>query len=702
MGVQSQSALIAALVLLGLCINVLFERRRVEHRAAFASMVSAFALFNLSWFFYAVTGTRFWVSLLLVSAVAISLTCISFFERVLSITMPAIRTLATTISCVLLVVSITDFCGHPAVVSGAVILGLGTYGWCIWCLYRRYQSTVNPVESTRLGYLVFGGSASVALSAIDLLPSMELPSPALGHIFTTVYLYFWMQVVLRSRLMDLKELVGRGLALLALSAAISLIYVALLVWVENSLGLFFFNTVAASVIVFLVFEPLKRVLDLWVGKLLFRPTHELQAALNSLDRKLVSVISLEDLIAKVIDGLQASRRITHASVFLLEGSGHTYSLPTPEARLGQIDIQRLDIVRERSFIDALQRDGSLSREQVSQELIDLEDVSSDSPLIGQLKSIHRTMSGLSAGLTFAFRSGDRLLGFLNLRDEHRDEAFSTFEIGLLNGVANRITRALENSELVRELKERDRLSALGEMATGMAHEIRNPLGAIKSAAQLLDPPAGDNDARKLFDVIVDEANRLDNVLTQFLNFARPFRGALQPVDVHGILERVSTLIKAEQDLETIEIRLEASDDLPYVIGDPDQLHQVCLNLARNACQAMSETGGTLSLQAAVVLADRPGRPGQQQRRLEVRIADTGPGIPDGVVSNIFIPFFTTKRDGTGLGLPISQRLLQHHGSEIRVASTREGTTMSFRLILESDADQLTGEHRRLLALGPST
>ena len=73
-----------------------------------------------------------------------------------------------------------------------------------------------------------------------------------------------------------------------------------------------------------------------------------------------------------------------------------------------------------------------------------------------------------------------------------------------------------------------------------------------------------------------------------------------------------------------------------------------------------------------------------------------------MVSNIFIPFFTTKRDGTGLGLPISQRLLQHHGSEIRVASTREGTTMSFRLILESDADQLTGEHRRLLALGPST
>jgi len=252
-GVHSQSALIAALILLGLSINVLFERRRVEHRVAFASFVSAFALFNLSWFFHSLTASSFWFTLLLLSAVAIAQTCLSFFERVLDKTMGTVRTFATTASVVIICISVTDLSHEPFVAAGAALLALSVYGWCIWRLYERYQAAENEVESTRLSYLVLGGVVSIVLSVIDLLPALEVPSPALGHVWTTVYLYFWMQVVLRSRLLDLKELVGRGLALLVLSSIVSLIYAALLVWVEDSLGLFFFNTIAASVLLFFVF-----------------------------------------------------------------------------------------------------------------------------------------------------------------------------------------------------------------------------------------------------------------------------------------------------------------------------------------------------------------------------------------------------------------------------------------------------------------
>ena len=304
---------------------------------------------------------------------------------------------------------------------------------------------------------------------------------------------------------------------------------------------------------------------------------------------------------------------------------------------------------------------------------------------------------MSAGLSFAFTSGERLVGFLNVKDDRSEEAFSTYEISLVSGITAQITRALENSELVREIKERDRLSSLGEMATGMAHEIRNPLGAIKSAAQLLEPPENDSEAASLYNVIVDEANRLDLVLSQFLSFARPFRGELQPVQISEILNRVGTLVRAEEHGGQIIVDVNASEDLPYVVGDPDQLHQVCLNLARNACQAMDETGGTLRLEAGLVNEDVPARPGQFRRRVQVRVQDTGAGMSDERFQNLFIPFFTTKRSGTGLGLPISQRLLQHHGSEIKVDSTAHGTTMSFHLILEADAEQLTGEHRRLLS-----
>ena len=146
------------------------------------------------------------------------------------------------------------------------------------------------------------------------------------------------------------------------------------------------------------------------------------------------------------------------------------------------------------------------------------------------------METLSADLTFAFMAGDRLIGFMNLRDDRTEEAFSSYEISLFASITAQVTTAVENSELVRKLKDRDRLSALGEMATGMAHEIRNPLGAVKSAAQLLSPDAQDEESKSLLNVIIDETNRLGGVLEQFLDFARPYESAFQGVDVPKLLK----------------------------------------------------------------------------------------------------------------------------------------------------------------------
>ena len=149
----------------------------------------------------------------------------------------------------------------------------------------------------------------------------------LSDIWTTVYMYFWMQVILRSRLLDLQDILGRGLALLALSSMIALAYVALLIWVEGSVGLFFFNTIAASVLIVFVFEPLKRAIDVWVGRLLFRSTHDLENTISKIKSQLANVISLEDLFDRVIRGLEGSRRITHASILMLETGGRRYVVP---------------------------------------------------------------------------------------------------------------------------------------------------------------------------------------------------------------------------------------------------------------------------------------------------------------------------------------------------------------------------------------
>ena len=238
------------------------------------------------------------------------------------------------------------------------------------------------------------------------MPAFNLPSPAIGHVWLTVYMYFWMQVVLRSRLLDLQEILGRGIALFALSSIVSLIYVALLVWVDKeNIGLFFFNTVAASMLLFFIFEPLKRTVDRWSGRLLFPIRHDLEVALDTMHTKLSSVISLEGVIETVIASLRASRRITHASIFILDDDGHAYRLATQSARLGTLEVTAVDGVRDRSFLDAVTEGGVLSHEQIEHELFDLGTDAKDSPGFSRLTEQMEVMDGLSAHLTFAFRSG---------------------------------------------------------------------------------------------------------------------------------------------------------------------------------------------------------------------------------------------------------------------------------------------------------
>jgi two-component system, NtrC family, sensor histidine kinase HydH len=272
-------------------------------------------------------------------------------------------------------------------------------------------------------------------------------------------------------------------------------------------------------------------------------------------------------------------------------------------------------------------------------------------------------------------------------DGRTREAFSSNEIALIAGLTAQITTVVENSELVQRLKERDRLQVMGEMAAGMAHEIRNPLGAIKAAGQLLDPASLDEEQREFVEVIIEESDRLDAVLSQFLDYARPYRGKLEPVDLGPVLERVVMLLRADAPGVTVVVERgerTGPEGLPTVAGDADQILQVLLNLTRNAVDAMEGKG------RLVLRAEKVGD------GVEVQVTDSGPGIPPEAREHLFVPFFTTKRKGTGLGLAICQRILQHHQAEIRVdTEVGRGTTMSFRL-RRADGHEGTGEHRRRL------
>jgi len=223
-----------------------------------------------------------------------------------------------------------------------------------------------------------------------------------------------------------------------------------------------------------------------------------------------------------------------------------------------------------------------------------------------------------------------------------------------------------------EKLEREKALLLEKMAPVLAHEIRNPLGSIKGAAQVLRSEAESAEQRNLLDVITEEVNRLNRVVTKFLDYARPYRPEMRPRSVNAVIEKALAVIEADSLSSRIEIQWELHPHLPPVPMDQEQIHQVILNIAINAVEAMPE-GGTLTVRTSRIESDTGDA-------VAIAIRDTGHGIPREALKDIFTPFFTTKERGVGLGLAVCERIIRSHGGKIRVKSIPgQGTIFLIRL-----------------------
>ena len=227
-----------------------------------------------------------------------------------------------------------------------------------------------------------------------------------------------------------------------------------------------------------------------------------------------------------------------------------------------------------------------------------------------------------------------------------------------------------------------KLAALGRLSAGVAHEIKNPLNATMIHLELLKMQLANQPAAlDHVGVIAAQVRRLDEVVQGFLKFTRPEDLRLRPVSLAALLDGVLPVIRAEAGKYNIDVRVDYPPDLPSVNADPSLLEQAFLNLGINACQAMPN-GGRLRIAAVT----KPGR------KIEVRFEDTGVGISPEQLPRIFDLYFTTKPQGSGIGLSLVYRTLQLHDGEISVESV-PGRGTTFRLLLrqavESDADYVT-------------
>ena len=239
-------------------------------------------------------------------------------------------------------------------------------------------------------------------------------------------------------------------------------------------------------------------------------------------------------------------------------------------------------------------------------------------------------------------------------------------------------------ESFEQLQQASRLSALGQLSAGLAHEIKNPLASVSGSLDIIAsdfPP--EHSKREFIDIIQKELGRLNKVLVEFLQFARTPQPDRHACDLREVVDSLQVLCSQEASRQGVSIQVSYPNDLPEILVDSSQIQQALLNVVLNGIQAM-ETGGRLFIQVE-----------RKAETIQIRIQDEGSGIPPEHRSSIFDPFFTTKERGTGLGMSIAHRLVHGHGGDIRLLDNGiPGTTFLVELPQRRSRDERENTHRR--------
>ncbi|MBL7684688.1 MAG: PAS domain S-box protein, partial [Deltaproteobacteria bacterium] len=233
-----------------------------------------------------------------------------------------------------------------------------------------------------------------------------------------------------------------------------------------------------------------------------------------------------------------------------------------------------------------------------------------------------------------------------------------------------------------ELRHADRLALMGTIASGLAHEIKNPLGGIKGAAQLIAREVKNDDLQEYLDIIIKESNRVNELIRELLSFAKPQKSKMAAVHLNKLLDEMIQLEKTAHPSESIQYLRDYDPSLPKIRGDENQLKQVFLNLIKNARESIKKSGKISITTRLITDYQLKTSKHRVSRMVEVIVQDSGIGMNEESLQRLFSPFYTTKNTGTGLGLAISHRIITEHQGFIHVESSpRKGTT--FKVILRA-------------------
>ena len=533
----------------------------------------------------------------------------------------------------------------------------------------------------RRNLIYLGGILALSLSQMDHVPQMGTVLPSLGNLLLVVYLFFISQAISHQRLLNFGALVSRILVLTSIALTLTGVYYLLVAWIQNSPGLFFLNSFIASFLILSLLEPLRSVVRYFTERLLTQKHLHLQKALREAQRDLAGTTDPGSLFQNVLMAVEKTIQPKSAALFVLRSDGTRYR------RVRILGEEPVQAIREILFDHALlhyclvlQKKGELPivlDQLLENEMDRTASVTDRERVRGLLEALRALHSNLLIPILHVESS--EILGFIALDAPVPPEPWGN-NWGLLTVIYpyfEQVAQTMRSLDVYVKSREKERLATLGQMAAGLAHEIRNPLGAIKGAAQFLDP-AVDRPESRFLHIIIEEVERLNRVVTRFLDYSKPPTLDFQRIDLSALAERTVELMRPGLSTDLVWVR-----GAPvWVQGAAEQLQQVLINFIQNSAKAIQEKelqGNEVSRRIQVTV-EREG--GGKSAEAFLSVEDQGIGIKKENFDKLFIPFFTTSPSGTGLGLSISQKIVEAHRGRIEVSS-EEGRFTRFSVVLSA-------------------
>jgi signal transduction histidine kinase len=514
----------------------------------------------------------------------------------------------------------------------------------------------NQLKFVLLGAVIgFSGGSTNYLLVFEVMHI-----PPIGNYFLALGIFIHFYAIIRHR--DINIVLTKG-ATYGLITLLLFIPSATLVILGQRHLFKEINYVSLMIILLILllvadlFQKVKPRTERAVERFLFKDRYDYRDTLGKFSKALVSILDLQSLSKRIIDTITQTMGVEKASLFLVSEEKAGYTLR--ESKNVNITTSTQSLPKDNPLPLYLKKVG---------EIINREELAKRAHLPA-INTVVQEMLLLEAEVSIPLMWKEELIGMINLSHKFTRDIYSREDVELLSTLANQAAIAIENARLYEDLKKSksyirraDRLASLGTLTAGLAHEIRNPLVAIKTFTHLLPERIDDQEFRdKFLQIASGEVDRISSLVTELLDFARTSDPKLEMENINLILDGMILLVSTEANKKQITVNKTYDSNLPFVQIDREQMKQVFLNILLNAIEATPEKGKiTVRTRAFLKPSGEP--------YVQIEFTDTGSGIPKNQLEEIFNPFFTTKTTGSGLGLSISNQIVQDHKGYIDVES----------------------------------